>query len=164
MRKRILIFSIFLWTTANCFGQSIDRDVVSTSGGYANNSDLSVSWTIGEPVTETFASNNFVLYQGFQQGEYIVEVPESNENGINDIYIDVYPNPAGDFLVVDFKDPDKSNFTLNLYSLNGKKIFSKKADPFSKNKYINLSEYQSGTYILKVINKQGSKTFKIIIK
>lgn len=43
------------------------QQVVSSGGGQFEGSQLSLSWTIGEPVIETFTGNNLILTQGFQQ-------------------------------------------------------------------------------------------------
>ncbi len=43
------------------------QQVISSGGGHFEGSQLSVNWTIGEPVTETFTGNDVILTQGFQQ-------------------------------------------------------------------------------------------------
>jgi len=52
---------------AACIFQAKAQQVVSTSGGYYEGENLSLSWTLGEPVIETFNSGNLILTQGFQQ-------------------------------------------------------------------------------------------------
>lgn len=47
--------------------QSLSPVVVSSSGDHFQATNGSVSWTLGELVTETYASTNIVLTQGFQQ-------------------------------------------------------------------------------------------------
>ena len=46
---------------------SIAQEVISTTGEHYENSNGSISWTIGEPVIETLGSNNNYLTQGFHQ-------------------------------------------------------------------------------------------------
>lgn len=43
------------------------QQVVSTSGGFYENANISLNWTVGEPVIETFAAGDIILTQGFQQ-------------------------------------------------------------------------------------------------
>ncbi len=43
------------------------QQVISTSGGHFENENISMSWTVGEPVIETFTAGNVILTQGFQQ-------------------------------------------------------------------------------------------------
>ena len=43
------------------------QQVIATSGGYYQNENISLSWTVGEPVIETFTAGDVILTQGFQQ-------------------------------------------------------------------------------------------------
>lgn len=47
--------------------QNIAQEVISTAGGEYQGNNVSLSYTIGEPVIETFSGGNIVLSQGFQQ-------------------------------------------------------------------------------------------------
>nr|NQU93634.1 hypothetical protein [Bacteroidota bacterium] len=47
--------------------QSSAQQVISTAGGYFEGENISLSWTLGEPVIETFEGNGIILTQGFQQ-------------------------------------------------------------------------------------------------
>ncbi len=164
MKRKISLSVFLLWTITNCFSQSIDREVIGSAGNYSNTDDFSLSWTIGEPITETFSSNDYMLFQGFHQGEYIVEIPENIENGFGNIHFDLYPNPAGDFLIIKLNEPDKRTFKIHSYALNGKKLLSTEINPFENQKRLDLSNFGSGTYIIKIVNKVKSESFKLIIK
>ncbi len=65
--KTILIFIPFMGLAVLLSGQSLSPEVISTSGDYFENTNASLSWTLGETVTETFANGNIFLTQGFQQ-------------------------------------------------------------------------------------------------
>ena len=47
--------------------QTNAQQVIATSGGYYQNENISLSWTVGEPVIETFTAGDVILTQGFQQ-------------------------------------------------------------------------------------------------
>jgi hypothetical protein len=49
------------------FFQAKAQQVVATAGGYYEGETLSLSFTVGEPVIETFAYGDLILTQGFQQ-------------------------------------------------------------------------------------------------
>src|SRR5690554_365252 len=75
--------------------------------------------------------------------------------------ISVYPNPTNGLvnMSVSGKDLEKTNLTI--YSSLGKVIYT--IENFSGNKQtFDLSDYQRGVYILKVVNSKESKVFKII--
>jgi len=64
--KKFLLFAIGIIFTLLPF-KAKPQQVIATSGGYYEGNNISLSWTLGEPVVETFTSGNIVLTQGFQQ-------------------------------------------------------------------------------------------------
>ena len=65
---RIAFFAAFVTILSrSLIAQSIDRQVISSAGDYSDNGSIKVSWTLGEPVIETFTNGNITLTQGFQQ-------------------------------------------------------------------------------------------------
>lgn len=62
---RLLIFC-FLVASAS-YAQEIERSVVASAGENFSNGNFQLSFTLGEVVTETFADQNYILNQGFQQ-------------------------------------------------------------------------------------------------
>jgi len=59
----LLITIAVIAFSLNTFAQQI----IATSGGYFEGENISMSWTLGEPVIETFAGDDIILTQGFQQ-------------------------------------------------------------------------------------------------
>ena len=49
------------------YGTSYSQQVIATDGNYVAASQGSLSWTLGEVITETFSNTNGFLTQGFQQ-------------------------------------------------------------------------------------------------
>lgn len=60
----VLMFVIFV---AGVFAQAGAQQVIASSGGYYVGENLTLSWTVGEPVIETFSGTSVILTQGFQQ-------------------------------------------------------------------------------------------------
>ncbi|MBN2173918.1 MAG: hypothetical protein JW731_07295 [Bacteroidales bacterium] len=58
---------LFLAGALFCSAQSIERQVIASSGDYFEGANISLSWTLGEIATETFTGGNLILTQGFQQ-------------------------------------------------------------------------------------------------
>ena len=98
------------------YTQDLDHFVIGSDGGHAGNNQFSLSYTIGEVVTEfgRDTANNADLTQGFQQS-YLSIV--SVEDYDLDIDISIYPNPAIDQLNVRISDIDKANsYSCLLYT------------------------------------------------
>ena len=65
--KKIIALSIMAVMMYSLYSQTLSPQVIASSGGYFEGTNASLSWTLGEPVTQTFASGNIILTQGFQQ-------------------------------------------------------------------------------------------------
>jgi len=164
MKIKLLTLVIFCIAIANSgLGQSITRELISSTGDYFSNNDYSISWSLGEPLTETYSSGDYTLSQGFHQGDYLVIPPSKIKEEFKGIKIQVFPNPVSDYMIIDFKDVGKNNFyTIKLFTSNGKLVLTQEVTPYLNHKRINLSEINSGIYILKVIINNQSQTFKLI--
>lgn len=137
------------------------QDAIPVSGGNANGSGGSVSYSIGQVVYTSNAGTNGSVSQGVQQPFEISEITAISEaTGIN-LTVSVYPNPTTDFLMLSISDFEISNLSYQLYDLNGKLLETKNID--NNQISILISNLVPATYFLKVIqSKKEIKTFKII--
>ncbi len=84
---------ILLFFQSGLFAQ----EVVATSGDYNSTAQGSLSWTLGEVVTETVTNGPYILTQGFQQDyENLLEIEETQDL----ITFNVFPNPFTDFVTI----------------------------------------------------------------
>ena len=135
------------------------QQVVSSNGDSQSAAGVEVSWTIGETVIETFVSDANTLTQGFHQTKItITAVSGILYPGLD---IKVFPNPTPDIITIQFSEyVEGSRFWL--YDLRGKLLENKLIS--SADTEINMKNYASGQYILKLTNKsrQPIQTFQII--
>lgn len=156
MRTLLLIANILF--VFSLYSQNLDHFVIGTDGGFAGNNQFSLSYTIGEIVTELGNDpvNNIDLTQGFQQS-YISIV--STENHIADIDISVFPNPAVNYLNVNISDLSKVK-TYAMYDMSGKLLLQQEI--ISNQFEISFSNFSSGNYLLIFKNDQQKlKTLKV---
>ena len=93
------ILILFISFSTSLFAQDLDHYVIGSDGGHSRNNQFSLDYTIGEVVTEFGEDtlNNVHLTQGFQQTLLSIV---SVEEHVEDIQINVFPNPAVDYLKV----------------------------------------------------------------
>ncbi|MBN3035463.1 MAG: hypothetical protein JW861_07730 [Bacteroidales bacterium] len=62
---------VMAWMTSmtSSYSQSICPEVTASSGDYYTGTGVTLSWTLGEPATETYQGSAVTLTQGFQQPE-----------------------------------------------------------------------------------------------
>lgn len=63
----------------HCNTEMSAQSLISTAGGYYTGNGISLSWSLGEPVVETFSGGSVILTQGFQQPFFycsqIIDIP-----------------------------------------------------------------------------------------
>lgn len=143
----------------NGLTQTLTPDLVTTSGDFYKTGTGSLSWSIGEPLTETYTNSNIKLTQGFQQSKWTVSPTGINETRA--IGLKVFPNPATDKLNIEFPSGSGQAFDIALYDINGKLLFKK--DGFNATGQIDLSNINQSSLILKVLNLNTgtNQSFKI---
>lgn len=151
--KLFLKVSIFI--TIVFTGYTIHaQQLVSTTGGLYSDAQLNVSWTIGEPVIETFTDENYVLTQGFQQQGLVLVGIES----FNDQFeaLRVYPNPTSDYVNIDLNS-EFENLSYKVLNAEGKVVQNNKIK--SESFQISFIEQDQGLYLIQLMD--GEKTMKI---
>jgi hypothetical protein len=154
--KPILILTILLLAATTAIAQQ----VVASAGNSGTATDYTIDWTLGEPVIETISGSDFTLTQGMHQTKLLVtaidvlEIPETK--------IRVYPNPTGDWLIIEWIRSGPDEFRYELFDLAGRMMVTRvmQANP----EMLEMGVFVPGLYLLRVV-KSGSdyaKVFKII--
>ncbi len=135
------------------------QDAAPATGGDANGSGGSVSYSVGQVVYASNSSASGSINQGVQQ-PYVVFTGINTNSNIN-LLISVYPNPSIAFINLKVENLDLQNLSFQLFDVNGKLLINQKISGTETS--IVMDEFAKGNYFLKVIdNKSELKTFKII--
>ncbi|MUH37277.1 T9SS C-terminal target domain-containing protein [Zobellia amurskyensis] len=158
MKRKLLLFFLSVSATFS-FAQSIERSVVSNVGGTMTGADISVSFTIGEPIVGLVAENNSVD-QGFWAGKGILVIPLSPGEEPSSIL--VYPNPVIEEVTV-FTGQNKV-FGIELFAVNGQRILNQKVEASQLEYKIDMAYMAKGVYVLKLYleGNTESKAYKLI--
>jgi hypothetical protein len=136
------------------------QQVISSAGGSATGTGVQLSWTVGEPVIETFTGSSAILTQGFHQSKLTITAIDFAL--YPELELSVFPNPVSTSMRLQIKGDQFKNLSYQLYNIEGKSMLSKtiQASP----EIINMEFYTSGTYLLKVFRDETVpvKTFKVI--
>lgn len=144
------------------FGFGFNRPVAREYKWLGKNHDiplLQINTTIGFGGTETI---NLIRYQDSLRVLVVNEIPEVST-------VSIYPNPASEIINVDLIIRKQDNFTVQLFSMDGKKcaeIFKGELPP-GKNSliiYTRLYNLSSGVYQLKTESSSGIRVEKIVIQ
>ena len=155
MKKLLITITVILFA-GYVFGQSVSPELISNSGEYFDNGTVSLSWSIGECMTETYTSGNNQLTQGFQQNFEIITLVE---NLTDNMQINVYPNPATDKINIEFSEINE-NTIIQLFDISGKELLLKSL--INTTEQLDLSNFSNSTLILKITeNEKLLKSIKI---
>lgn len=87
-------------------------------------------------------------------------VPILGANDFIETTVSLYPNPSNELINISFDEDQLSK--LELYDITGKLLFKKE---LNTNTYaLNIANYPSGTYLVKVYNQNNASLNKKIIK
>ena len=159
MKKSPTYFLIFAVTVLGA--QNVGKTVVASEGGTVTNTEVTVGYTIGEPIVGP-VGGDVSIDQGFWAGgELIVEPINDNEEDLSGIL--VYPNPVESQLTI-FTN-NKEVYGITLFAVNGKRVLKQKVDSTQLEYKIDMSYLAKGMYVLRLLTEGGGeKLFKIIKK
>ncbi len=152
-------FIFILLPVSMIYSQSISKQVIGTSGEAQTNSNLKVSYTVGESVVGLMTAEGIQLGNGYYPAMDLRSL--SIEDAFLNVQIKIYPNPTSQFLYV--SHPDLTTFQVQIVDLNGKQLFE---GTIEKEVPLDVSSYILGMYLITIENKKSNKknTFKIIKK
>ena len=147
--KQTLLILIQLGVFLIAHGQSLPRSVIPSSGNFDTNAHVQLTWTLGEPVSETISNTNAVLTQGFIQTSLLVSSIQGSVVDLLEAH--VYPVPAAQNVCIDLDKDPVDGIQASLWSLNGQQVSSWEIN--SQRTTLDLSPLVSGTYFLHLRSK-----------
>lgn len=163
MMKKILLIVFVSILGSYIYGQEVSSSVIASAGESVKTGDVDVSWTLGEIAIETIGDGStVVLTQGFQQGYF--EITSIGEPLSSEFQINVYPNPASEFIWVDLSSNELESALVEIYDMEGKLVYNNKWEFVDGPNKILLNDLNASQYILRVTNNSGKviQTFKLI--
>jgi len=127
--------------------QSITPDVVASSGAHFTTGSAQLSWTLGEPLTDTHTGSSNILTQGFHQTELLITALDEASPLLP--YINVYPNPTADRVTLHVTRAE-SDMRAELYDMHGKLLLTERMGRDEQTRQIDLGTLPSAFYILRV--------------
>lgn len=157
MKHTLLVLTLTFSSLS--FSQSISKQVIGAAGKTLTNSNLRVSFTVGEPVVGIMTADGIQLGNGYYPAMDLQAL--SVEDNVLDVQLKVYPNPTSQSLYV--SHPDINSFGITITDLNGKQLYQ---GTINKDEPLDVSNYTQGMYLVTVENVITNKknSYKIIKK
>lgn len=155
------LYLLFTFAIFSIKAQTITPIVFGSDGGYSTSASGSISWSMGEPISESYNSAQNITTMGFQQPE--INLPTLIREQGAEASMLVYPNPFVNEIKINFSGMTDGNYNLEIVDALGKLIYTE-TENISKNspiKTIKVSEYAAGNYFLIISNPDFHKNIKI---
>lgn len=95
------------------------------------------------------------------------QITAINDLEVDDLSIQVYPNPSTDFVNISFELKHQKLIDLSVYNVLGEKMFTKKLGLLAKGKTltnIDVSKWSKGNYIVSIKSESGEKANRMFLK
>lgn len=139
--------------------QTITPNVIASAGGCFTTPDVLLSWTLGEPVTETDVSSANYLTQGFEQPQTIIVTNVTSPvNGSGNV--NAFPNPFTSVISLQNNNEGKT-LNVELVDMDGKTVLQRTMT--APQEQFDLSSFSNGIYFLRVYDAENKlvQTLKI---
>lgn len=135
--------------------QTVERTVIASDGGHFSGTAQTVSWTIGEPCSETYVGGGRAITQGFQQPQIKLSSIATYEKNEGSLF--VYPNPVGETLNLSFEDLSPGSYVSELYDLRGALIknFQLQVAEGMQTFQLEMGNLPNAEYVLRVRSKDN---------
>lgn len=143
-----LACTVFAFALQTANAQSSPQWVIGSAGAFSTFANGSMTWTIGEVMTETYSPGGNFFTQGFNQPDtmYLTVISDPDSQTII-----VYPNPVVDNLVIDFSLTSGA-FAIEIFDMQGN-ILKKEFLPANQIRFgISFHEFANGVYLLNITN------------
>lgn len=151
--KKVLLFFICVTISIVLKAQVVMPEVISVSGDSYSNNEYVLDFTVGEVAIESLQNEQTIVTQGFHQTKLIVAAVSKAEN--SNFKLTVFPNPSTNRVFVQSTNRRFSPTNYELLDINGKLLT--KDDILTDYFEVDVSQYQQGTYLLKVCaNKRNA--------
>ncbi len=158
--KVLIILLIVLGSSV--FAQQVSHAVLVPAAGIAVSNAVSYSQSVGETAVEIVSCEGYALTQGFQQPSMEI-AREQRPIGTG---VEVYPNPATDFINVKLFGRDSRNFRIEVININGTIVSSASVNLNSNYYFIHriaVDKVIRGLFYIRVVSMDGiiNRSFKV---
>ncbi len=163
-RRFIIAGFAHLFICISATAQTASPDVIASAGDYYASASGSVSWTIGEPVSDTYYSSSNILTKGFHQPLSVSLASIEDNNSSEEFY--AYPNPVIDQLMLDFSKLSLGEYNIQIFDATGQVVRKLNVDHTvaSQQTVVNMSDESAGMYLIKIakVSSQKQIVFRMI--
>ena len=157
--KMYILLCLFIFSLGKLTAQKLERQVVASAGDHLQSGSLTLDWTLGETMVETYeSSNNLSLNQGFRVGSIIMV---GTFEPSNDLKFEAFPNPTSEIVYV--SSNSNKRLSVAIVDLMGRTLSIQDIEFPVVKAPIYLSGLPAATYFLRISDKSGNANYILTI-
>lgn len=156
MKRKAFFLLAYICTAILAPAQQLRPAVISAGGDLSKGGGISLEWTLGEPVTESFSGADKWYTQGFHQPLLVAKgFPSAADPEITGYTLTIAPNPVQSFLNLTIKAPGNEKLFFLMTDISGRRLPLQAVSTGSQTLRLDLSELISGFYLLEARSSSG---------
>lgn len=128
------------------------QTAIASSGGEANGTGGTVSFTTGQVAYTVHESSTGMVIQGCQQPYEVFVITGTKEETGKDETFTVFPNPSSDYVILRIDGIDHGSLSLQLFNNSGNLILKKKIS--GRDTVLDMQDLPPSAYILNILDRQ----------
>ena len=157
----------------NVYAIDNQRIVAGTRGdGIFYSGNNGNSWTLesnglGNWYAYAFAKDNTYLYASTIGGgvfKSLLSNYVSVDKVLDNNLLSVFPNPTKGIINVEFDNEQQGQIQLSVFDINGKQVYQSISEALMLNEQINLGNFSSGIYFVKISTEKGSVSKRVVVE
>jgi hypothetical protein len=160
--KKASILLLLIFSISNLFSQEDFTNIIAPAGGTLGTNNMNIDYTLGNWTVLNMDNSNGQIGNGLFNERYVL-VHVRNEIA-NEIKVELYPNPASEWLTLSVVDTKELPKGIRIVSTNGSVVFQTDWPVANNQIRIDLDMLESELYYLNIYNEQQSilKTLKFV--
>ena len=159
MKKTLLILYCSLFIAGSIVAQSLELQLFGVSNGNAEDADLQLEWSIGEPLISTHQIDFGLITEGFIQpgipdAKLFPEVNLEPTTLATHFSMEVYPNPVQDLFTIKLNKPNEAFSYISILDMTGKVLYHEVMPIGIQQQELDMNNYPSGLYLVRYISPQ----------
>jgi hypothetical protein len=164
MKNLLLPLVLYAYCCGPAAAQSQEASVMSVAGANMQAAGVQLDWSVGEVSVEAYESPKAhqALLEGFHRSYLSIIASAKIADPLAVIH--VYPNPFQKLVTVAMPAPNP-NTQWEVFTMNGRKLLSRKMILEGGQAHIDLSGLSPGSYLLSLVNlATGERKSQLIQK
>ena len=156
MKNRVTTITVLLFFSCCAHTQDNRHSVINSSGGSSHQGYYQFEWSVGELALinqMTDVGKTLLVTNGFIQPYILYPGRNNSSRDFDADEIRIFPNPATEYVEINFFTKQKGKITVHFYDASGKRVFTREltSNGVDLVERIPVTKLPQGIYVLNIV-------------